>query len=74
MVPFTVNYTKEDSVKFRKELKESGSVMNPKFYEDWDLVEVGTPEYYERLEVKREDFSKLGYGTKEYYKKLNTGF
>jgi hypothetical protein len=46
-LPFAVNYTKEMSEKFNKELKESGkcSVQNPDFYGNWNLVEVGTPEY-----------------------------
>ena len=74
MVPFEVKYTKEDFLKFNKELKESGRcrVLNPKFYGEWDLVEVGTPEYYERLKLKREDYEKMGYGTPEYYEKLKT--
>jgi hypothetical protein len=46
-LPFTVNYTKEMSEKFNKELKESGNcgMKNPNFYGNWNLVEVGTSDY-----------------------------
>jgi hypothetical protein len=53
-IPFVVNYTKEDSEKFNKELKESGKcpITNPDFYGNWNLVEVGTPEYEEVFKKK----------------------
>ena len=56
-LPFVVNYTKEMSDKFNKELMESKTcpVSNPKFYEKWDLVSFGTPEYNERFKVTRKD-------------------
>jgi len=43
------------SEKFNKELKESGkcSVQNPDFYGNWNLVEVGTPEYEFAFSKKR---------------------
>lgn len=46
-LPFTVNYTKEMSEKFNKELKESGKcpMTDPNFYGNWTTYEVGTPEY-----------------------------
>ncbi len=46
-LPFVVEYTKEMSDKFNKELKESGkcAVKNPDFYGKWNLVEFGTHEY-----------------------------
>ena len=46
-LPFVVNYTKDDSEKFNKELKDSGrcTMKNPDFYGKWNLVEVGTTEY-----------------------------
>jgi hypothetical protein len=45
------------SDKFNKELMESKTcpVSNPKFYEKWDLVSFGTPEYNERFKVMRKD-------------------
>jgi hypothetical protein len=54
-LPFTVNYTKEMSEKFNKELKESGkcSMKNPNFYGNWNLVEVGTSEYDKSFSSKR---------------------
>jgi hypothetical protein len=56
-LPFVVNYTKEMSDKFNKELMESGKcpMTDPKFYGKWDLVNFGTPEYYERFKVTRKD-------------------
>jgi hypothetical protein len=59
-LPFVVSYTQEMSDQFNKELKESGKcpMTNPEFYGKWDLVEVGTPEYYERLKVRREDVER----------------
>lgn len=61
-IPFVVNYTKEMSDKFNKELKESGNcpITDPKFYGKWDLLDVGSPEYNERIKVKREDIEGLG--------------
>jgi hypothetical protein len=55
-LPFVVNYTKEMSDKFNKELMESGycPMSNPKFYGKWDLVEVGSAEYNEKVKVKRQ--------------------
>jgi hypothetical protein len=60
-LPFVVNYTEEMFDKFRKELKESGKcpMTDPTFYEKWDLVTFGTPEYYERFKVTRKDVEKL---------------
>jgi hypothetical protein len=54
-LPFVVNYTKEMSQKFNKEFKESGmcSMQNPDFYGNWNLVEVGTPEYKKEFSEKR---------------------
>ena len=54
-LPFVVNYTKEMSDKFNKELMESKScpMTNPKFYGKWDLLEVGSSEYNEKVKVKR---------------------
>ena len=59
-LPFVVNYTQEMSDQFNKELKESGKcpISDPKFYGKWDLVEVGTPEYDERVKVRREDVER----------------
>lgn len=56
-LPFVVNYTKEMFDKSMKELKESGTcpVTNPKFYDCSDLLEVGSPEYNEKVKVKRTD-------------------
>ncbi len=55
-LPFVVKYTKENSIKFNKELKESGkcAMKNPDFYGNWDLFEVGTPEYDLAFSKKRE--------------------
>lgn len=54
-LPFVVNYTKEMSDKFNKELMESNEcpMTNPKFYGNWDLVVFDSPEYNEKLKVKR---------------------
>jgi hypothetical protein len=54
-LPFVVNYTKEDSEKFNKELKESGKcpMTNPNFYGNWTTYEVGTPEYEKVISKKR---------------------
>jgi hypothetical protein len=54
-LPFVVDYTKEDSEKFNKELKESGScpIKNPDFYGNWNLLEVGSPEYEKTIKPKR---------------------
>lgn len=54
-LPFVVNYTKEDSEKFNKELKESGScpIKNPDFYGNWNLLEVGSPEYEEAFKKRK---------------------
>jgi len=54
-LPFVVNYTKEMSDKFNKDLKESGTcpVKNPDFYGNWNLVEVGTPEYEEVFKKRK---------------------
>jgi len=54
-LPFVVNYTQEMSDKFNKEFKESGkcSMKDPDFYGNWDLVEVGTPEYELVFKEKR---------------------
>jgi hypothetical protein len=54
-LPFVVNYTQEMSDKFNKEFKESGkcSMKDPDFYGNWDLVEVGTPEYELAFKEKR---------------------
>jgi hypothetical protein len=43
-----------------KELMESNtcSMTNPKFYGNWDLLEVGSPEYNKKLKVKRKDVEK----------------
>ncbi len=59
-LPFVVNYTKEMSDKFNKELMESNtcSMTNPKFYGNWDLLEVGSPEYNKKLKVKRKNVEK----------------
>ena len=59
-LPFVVNYTQEMSDQFNKELKESGKcpVSSPKFYGKWDLVEVGSAEYNEKVKVRREDVQK----------------
>jgi hypothetical protein len=59
-LPFVVNYTKEMSDKFNKELMVSGScpMDNPKFYGNWDLLEVDSPEYNKKVKVKREDVEK----------------
>jgi hypothetical protein len=59
-LPFVVVYTKEMSDKFNKELKESGKcpVQNPKFYGEWDLLEVGSVEYNEKLKVRSKDLEK----------------
>ena len=46
-LPFVVNYTKEDSEKFNKVLK------NPGFYGNWNLLEVGSPEYEKTIKLKR---------------------
>ena len=48
---FDFNYTKEQSEKFRKELKESGNypIKNPYFYTTWDMVTYGTKDYDERF-------------------------
>lgn len=56
-IPFVVNYTKEDSEKFNKELKESGKcpMTDPNFYGNWNLVEVGTPEYEKAISKKRKN-------------------
>ena len=68
-------FSKEDLVKSMLELKESGDcpVQNPKFYEPWNMVEVGTDEYdkelqkhdnvrKERLEKKRLERERLKRG------------
>jgi len=54
-LPFTVNYTKEMSEKFNKELKESGKcgMKNPNFYGNWNLVEVGSSDYSKAFSGKR---------------------
>ena len=54
-LPFNFNYTQEMSDKFNKELKESGvcGMKNPDFYDNWDLLEVGTPEYELALKQRR---------------------
>jgi hypothetical protein len=54
-LPFVVNYTKEMSTKFNEELKESGkcNVSNPNFYGNWELFEVGTPEYYKAFSKRK---------------------
>ena len=54
-LPFVVDYTKEDSEKFNKELKDSGScsIKNPDFYGNWNLLEVGSPEYEKTIKLKR---------------------
>jgi|APGre2960657373_1045057.scaffolds.fasta_scaffold97982_2 hypothetical protein len=54
-LPFVVNYTKEMSEKFNKELKESGKcpMTNPNFYGNWTTYEVGTPEYEKVISKKR---------------------
>jgi hypothetical protein len=54
-LPFVVNYTKEMSEKFNKELKESGkcSMTNPNFYGNWTTYEVGTPEYEKVISKKK---------------------
>ena len=59
-LPFVVVYTKEMSDKFNKELMESKTcpMTNPKFYGKWELLEVGSPEYNEKLKVRREDVEK----------------
>jgi hypothetical protein len=31
---------------------------NPKFYGNWDLLEVDSPEYNKKVKVKREDVEK----------------
>lgn len=56
-LPFVVNYTKEMSDKFNKELMESKTcpMTNPKFYGNWDLLDVDSPEYKEKVKVKRND-------------------
>jgi hypothetical protein len=61
-LPFEVNYTNVMSKKFNDELRESGNcfVSNPKFYGKWELLEVGSPEYVEKLKVKRKDIEKEG--------------
>jgi hypothetical protein len=61
-LPFEVNYTCEMSKKFNDELRESGNcfVSNPKFYGKWELLEVASPEYLEKLKIKREDIEKEG--------------
>ena len=48
---FDFTYTKEQSEKFRKELKESGicPIKNPYFYTTWNMVTYGTKEYDERF-------------------------
>jgi hypothetical protein len=44
------------SDKFNKELMESKTcpMTNPKFYGKWDLVDFDSPEYNEKVKVKRE--------------------
>jgi hypothetical protein len=51
-----VPFTREDLAKSMLELKESGKcpVHDPKFYEPWDMVEVGTEEYYSQLRASKE--------------------
>jgi hypothetical protein len=48
---FDFNYTKEQSEKFRKDLKESGNcpIKNPYFYTTWNMATYGTKEYDERF-------------------------
>ena len=54
-LPFVVTYTKEISEQFNTELKESGlcGMKNPDFYGNWNLLEVGTPEYELALKQRR---------------------
>jgi hypothetical protein len=54
-LPFVVNYTKEMSDKFNEELMESNNcpMTNPKFYGKWNLVDFDSPEYNEKVKVKR---------------------
>ena len=57
-------FTREDLVKSMLERKESGDcpVQDPKFYEPWDMVEVGTDEYEQQLlkydQVRRDRLQK----------------
>jgi hypothetical protein len=57
-------FTREDLVKSMLERKESGQcpVQDPKFYEPWDMVEVGTQEYEQELQkydyVRKERLDK----------------
>ncbi len=48
---FDFTYTKEQSEKFRQELKESGKcpIKNPYFYTSWNMATYGTEEYDERF-------------------------
>ncbi len=48
---FDFNYTKEQSEKFRKELRESSDrpMKNPYFYTTWNMATYGTKEYDERF-------------------------
>ncbi len=54
-LPFVVNYDQEMSDKFNKELLESGKcpIKNPDFYGNWELFEIGTPEYELAFKKKR---------------------
>lgn len=51
-----VPFTKDDLVQSMLKRKESGEcpVQDPKFYEPWDMVEVGTEEYELRTKLPRE--------------------
>ena len=51
-----VPFTREDLVRSMLERKESGEcpVKDPKFYEPWDMVEVGSEEYELQLKASRE--------------------
>ena len=57
-------FSREDLVKSMLKLKESGEcpVQNPKFYEPWNMVEVGTQEYEQELQkhdyVRKERLEK----------------
>ena len=57
-------FSKEDLVKSMLELIESGEcpVQDPKFYEPWNMVEVGTQEYEKELQkhdyVRKERLEK----------------
>lgn len=58
---FDFNYTKEESDKFRKELKESGKcpIKTPYFYTTWDMATYGTKEYDTRFKKNKKVKEKV---------------